>query len=103
MTTAAALFASLEISRVQELPRRDGGPDAGRRLRLAGIVAAYHSGASVLLGWHRAASDRTIEVFAAGGVRGTPDRGGLLPMSLPPGALGLPDPGLPDRLRALPA
>jgi hypothetical protein len=103
MTTAAALFASLEISRVQELPRRDGGPDAGRRLRLVGIVAAYHSGASVLLGWHRAAGDRTIEVFAAGGVRGTPYRGGLLPMSLPPGALGLPDPGLPDRLRALPA
>lgn len=111
MTRAIELFAALPAGRVLELPRPrsprhgDGGTDVGRRLRLAGIVAAYHGGQRLLLGWHRPAAGRPVEVFAAGGVVGEPDPCGRAPMSFPPGATGLAYPAgeLLAGLRAVPA
>ncbi|GLY96843.1 hypothetical protein Acsp02_40970 [Actinoplanes sp. NBRC 103695] len=110
MTAAGELFNRLAVIRVLELPRRsspreDAGTDVGRRQRLAGIVSAYHAGTGLLLGWHRPARSQPIEVFASGGVAGEPDDAGLTPLSIPPGALGLPYPehDLLDRLRAVPA
>lgn len=110
MTGIGALFERLPVSRVLELPRRapstrdDPGADVGRRQRLAGIVSAYHAGTELLLGWHREAAARPVEVFAAGGISGASDPRGLTPLSLPPGALGRPyaGPGLLGRLREVP-
>lgn len=109
MTGVGELLETLLVSRVLELPRRpssarDASADVGRRQRLAGIVSAYHSGAGLLLGWHREAAARPIEVFASGGVGGRQGPRGLTPLSLPPGALGRPYPGsnLMLKLRAVP-
>ncbi|WP_433299173.1 helicase HerA domain-containing protein [Actinoplanes sp. CA-030573] len=113
VTAAAELFARLPVSRVLELSRRppsssstrdDQGADVSRRQRLAGIVSAYHGGASLLLGWHRRAAGRPVEVFASGGVTGEPDGRGRIPLSLPPGALGHPygHGDLLSSLRAMP-
>lgn len=110
MTGAGGLLERLPVSRVLELPRRppsvrdDAGTDVGRRQRLAGIVSAYHAGTDLLLGWHRAAAARPVEVFASGGISGEPNPRGLTPLSLPPGALGRPYLGrdLLEKLRAVP-
>ncbi|BEL09628.1 hypothetical protein Q0Z83_078190 [Actinoplanes sichuanensis] len=110
MTTGiAGLFERFPVSRVLELPRRppsgrDDQGDAVRRQRLAAIVSAYHSGGGLLLGWHRAAAGGPIEVFAAGGVTGEPDRDQRIPLSVPPGAVGRRYAGgdLTGRLRAVP-
>lgn len=99
MTGVGGLLERLPVSQVIELPRRqpstrdDAGTDVGRRQRLAGIVSAYHAGTDLLLGWHREAAARPVEVFAAGGISGEPDPRGLTPLSLPPGAFGRPYPG----------
>jgi hypothetical protein len=108
VTPAGELFERLKISQVLELPRRppsarDDAADIGRRQRLAGIVSAYHAGPGLLLGWHRPAASRPIEVFASGGVAGEPGDAKLTPLSIPPGALGrpCPQPDLLARLRAI--
>ncbi|MEV6344295.1 ATP-binding protein [Actinoplanes sp. NPDC051851] len=108
VTGLAALLESLPIGRVLELPRRPrphSASDGAVRQRLAAVVAAYHGGAPLLLGWHRAAESAPVEVFAAGGVTGRTGPGGRVPMSVPPGAVGHRYPGgdLPGRLRAVPA
>jgi hypothetical protein len=85
--------------------------DRGRRQRLAGVVSTYHTiaGASqpertaLLLGWSRAAAGSPIHVFAAGGIAGPAGPDGRVPLSLPPGAVGIAYPAgaLLDRLRSV--
>src|SRR5262245_46960457 len=100
-------LGELDAYRITEIPRRpDPGPaqppgesdDAGRRQRLAALVAAYHAGAGVegsgsgalAIGWVRHDTDGPVQVLAAGpGLVGS-DGGEQVYLALPGGARAQP-------------